>query len=122
MHELAICQSLLSEAGRLAALNSAREVTGIVVAIGPLSGVEPQLLGRAFSIARAGTLAERASLTIETAPVLVWCKACEIETQVEVNALLCGACGTWQVQLKSGNEMLLKRLELADVADAAAAE
>ena len=122
MHELAICQGLLSEIGRVAAAHGADELTKIVIAIGPLSGVEPQLLERAFSVARVGTVAHRASLQIETSPVTVWCKTCEIETKVASNALLCGTCGTWQVQLKSGDELLLKRLELADMAEATAAE
>lgn len=121
MHELAICQSLLSEVGRVAELHGAREVTEVVVAVGPLSGVEPHLLERAFSVARAGTVADHAALEIEMAPVVVWCKVCEIETPVTANALLCGGCGTWQVQLKSGSELLLMRVELAGITEAAAA-
>lgn len=122
MHELAICQSLLGEVERVAAQHGARTVTEVVVAVGPLAGVEPQLLERAFTIARAGTVADRAALEIETAPVVVWCKTCGTETAVAANALLCGGCGAWQVQLRSGDELLLKRVELADIAEAAAAE
>lgn len=116
MHELSICGSLLREVERAARAHGSREVTAIVVAIGPLSGVEAQLLARAFSVARIGTVAARAALKVETAPVVVWCAHCRIETAVAANALLCGRCGTWQVELKSGDELLLKRVELSDVA------
>jgi hydrogenase nickel incorporation protein HypA/HybF len=119
VHELAICQSLLCEVERAAAPYGGRKVIEIVVAFGSLSGIEPQLLERAFTVARCGTIADRATLKIESIPVVVRCKACETETTVAANALLCGKCGTWQVELKSGDEMLLKRVELADITDTA---
>jgi hydrogenase nickel incorporation protein HypA/HybF len=121
MHELSVCQSLLREAARVAADHAAAEVTAIVAAIGPLSGVEAPLLARAFTIACAGTIAGRATLEIEEMPVVVSCRTCNVETQVAPNALVCGGCGSWQVQLKSGDELLLKRVELAtDTVQAAA--
>ena len=40
MHELSICQGLIREVERVAAAARARDVVAIVVAIGPLSGVE----------------------------------------------------------------------------------
>lgn len=112
MHELSICQSLLGEVERVAAANGAMEVNKITVAVGPLSGVEAPLLVRAFDVARMGSVAEHAELEIEMMPAIVWCKACAVETVVATNALLCRQCGTWQVELKSGAELLLQRIEL----------
>ena len=113
MHELSVCQSLLRAAEKTAAEHGARGIVTVTVAVGPLSGVEAPLLARAFTVARMGTMAEGAELEIEAMPVRVWCEACEIETETAANALLCGGCGSWQVGLKSGDELLLKSLELA---------
>ena len=118
MHELAVCQSLLREVAQVAAEHGAVAVSSIVIAIGPLAGVEAPLLARAFSVARAGTLAENASLEVETTPIIVRCGACRTETTVAANALLCGECGAWRVELTSGDEMMLKRVELALDAEA----
>jgi len=112
VHELAVCQSLLREVRRVASAQDAAAVTKIVIVVGPLSGIESSLLVRAFSIARAGTIAERATLEVEDMLPVVWCETCGIESRVAANALLCDRCGTWRVQLRSGNEMLLKRVEL----------
>ncbi len=112
MHELAVCQSLLREVARAAAANGAGEVTRVVVAIGSLSGVEGPLLARAFEVARCGTIASGAALEIEAVPVRVRCKICAAETETPVNALLCGRCGAWQVDVLSGEELLLTRVEL----------
>ena len=121
MHELAVCQSLLGEVARAAAANGSHEVIRIVVAVGPLSGVEGPLLARAFDVARCGTIAEHAALEIEAVPVRVRCRICAVETETRANVLLCGRCGSWQVDLESGGELLLQRVELAVEADAAAA-
>lgn len=113
MHEMAICLGLLSEAARVALAHHATAVTRLSVQIGPLSGVQAPQLARAFHIARIGTLAETANLDIDATPVVVWCEPCGTETEVPPNALLCGDCGTWKVTLRSGNELLLKRVDLA---------
>lgn len=122
MHELSVTQALLRQVEQVALQHDASAVTAITLAIGPLSGVEPPLLARAFTIARAGTIANEAMLEVETPPVTVWCPACETATEVAANALLCGACGSWKVDLRSGDELLLKRVELAGVNDTLAAE
>ncbi len=122
MHELSVTQALLRQVETVAAQHDSHRVVAITLAIGPLSGVEAPLLVRAFTVARAGTIAEEAMLEIETMPVTVWCGACDAETEVAPNALLCGSCGTWRVDLRSGNELLLKRVELAAADAAIAAE
>lgn len=118
MHELAVCQSLLREVERTAQANGSGQVTRIVAGVGPLSGIEAPLLERAFTVARAGTLAAAATLEIETMPVIVWCKTCGIETAVAGNALLCGKCADWRVELRSGDQLLLTRVELTVEAEA----
>lgn len=92
----------------------AMAVTRVVVSVGPLSGVEITQLARAFDLARMGTVAEGAELEIEDIPVTIWCAPCGIESRVEPNKLLCGGCGGWRVTLRSGDELLLKRLSLVD--------
>ncbi len=120
MHELAVCQSLLSEVERVASAHGATAVSRIGIAVGPLSGIEAPLLDRAFVIARIGTLAREAELEIEEMPVTVWCAACATETRpAAANVLLCGRCGTWQVDVRSGDELILKQVELVQPSETA---
>ena len=112
MHELSVCLSLLEEVKRVAAENSATVVSRIVVTIGPLSGVEPDLLRNAYPLAAAGTLAENAELEIEPAEVVVRCSQCEAESKAQPNRLLCGECGDYRTNLVSGDEMVLQRIEM----------
>jgi hydrogenase nickel incorporation protein HypA/HybF len=113
MHELAVCQGLMSQVERIAADNQASAVERIVLQVGLLSGVEPPLLQRAFEVARAGTVAANAELEIKTGPVRLRCRECNEESEARPNRLLCAACGDWRVQVLEGEEMLLVSLELS---------
>jgi hydrogenase nickel incorporation protein HypA/HybF len=112
MHELAVCQGLMAQVETIAERENAISVTRILLHIGPLSGVEPQLLADAFPIAAAGSVAENARLDIEQQAVRVRCDSCGAETDAQPNRLLCGACGDFRTHLVSGDEMLLMSLEL----------
>jgi hydrogenase nickel incorporation protein HypA/HybF len=114
MHELSLCQSLMQQVEVIAREHRARAVSLVKVRIGPLSGVEPQLLVQAFPIASAATVAEGAVLVTETLPVRVRCRRCGAESEARPNRLVCGVCGHWQTQLLSGDEMLLASVELED--------
>ena len=112
MHELAICQSLIEQVESIALEHNAQCVTSIIVAMGPLSGVEEQLLKHAYPVASAGTVAENAELIIETLPVRVKCTQCGSESDALPNKLICKQCGDWRTTLVSGDELMLMSVEL----------
>ena len=112
MHELSICQALMTQVEEIAAREQAASVDLIVLSIGPLAGVEPELLRHAFPVAAAGSVAEQAELVIETQPLRVHCTQCGKDSEVSPNRLLCAHCGDFRTQLVSGDEMLLRSLEL----------
>lgn len=112
MHELSVCQSMLQQIEAVVAENDAIGVHRVLVQIGPLSGVEAELLAQAFPIAIAGSVADGAELVMETLPIRVRCQSCGAESEAGANRLICGDCGDWHTTLISGDEMLLASLEL----------
>jgi len=112
MHELAICQSLIDQVENIARERDAKSVTSITIGMGPLSGVEAQLLKNAYPIASAGTVAEDAELLIEHLPIKVRCSQCGSESDAQPNKLTCKQCGDWRTTLISGDEMMLMSVEL----------
>jgi len=112
MHEMAICQALLKQIDEIATRENAKEITQIVVRVGPLSGVVPDLLVSAFTIARAGTIAADAELITEDQPIRVRCQNCGTESTVSPNKLICASCGDYRTQLLAGDELLLASVEL----------
>ena len=119
MHELSICQALISQVETIAADNQATRVTAIHLGVGPLSGVEEQLLKNAYPLASASTIAQDAELFVNRTPVCVRCTSCEKESEVKPNRQLCGHCGDWRTSLISGDELLLVRVELAKAENSA---
>jgi hydrogenase nickel incorporation protein HypA/HybF len=112
MHEFSICQSLLRQVDGLAALHRAQSVSAVKVAVGPLSGVEPGLLERAFTLARSGGVAAAARLIVETTPIVVRCRSCGVQSEAAPNRLVCGRCGDFRVELASGDELILLSVDL----------
>lgn len=112
MHELSLCQALIEQVEEIARAQGADRVERICLKVGPLSGVEPELLRHAYPLVAAGTLAEGAELVIEPTEVRVRCRRCEAETLATPQRLLCGACGAWETRLIGGDELLLASLEL----------
>jgi hydrogenase nickel incorporation protein HypA/HybF len=121
VHELSICQALLQQVAAIAVAHRAQRVTAIRLGVGALAGVEPALLERAFTLARAGTLAAAADLIITTTAVAVSCRSCGRTAEVAVNRLSCPACGAIDVRVTRGEELILESLEL-DVEDDIAAD
>ncbi|MEY3288671.1 MAG: hypothetical protein RLZZ419_913 [Pseudomonadota bacterium] len=99
----------------IAKTHNAVKVVRIIVRIGLLSGIEPLLLESAFSISRAGTLAEEAEFLTETLPIRVLCNSCGAESETAINNLVCESCGGYNTKLLSGDELILARVELENV-------
>ena len=112
MHELSICQALMSQVEAIARDNQAVRVTAITLGLGPLSGVEAQLLKNAYPVASSGTVADGAELLIRSTAVRVKCSECGKESEVKPNHLTCGHCENWHTELISGDELLLIRVEM----------
>lgn len=112
MHELSVCNALIEQVENIARREHASAVARITLKIGPLSGVEWELLRNAFPLAAAGTVADQAELVIETANVIVECSICGAESGVPANRLLCASCGDFRTRIKSGDELILQRVEL----------
>ncbi len=112
MHELSVCLSLLDQVRAIAEERAATRVIRIELEVGPLSGVEIDLLESAWPMAAAGTIADDADFAVAPKAIVVRCDACGAETDAQANRLVCGKCGDYHTTLISGGEMILRRVEL----------
>jgi len=114
MHELSVCRFLIKKAEEIAKGEGAKKVTLIGVQVGPLAGIDPDLLTEAFPGASQGSMAEGAKLRIHETSVQVRCSKCGAESEVKANYLICGLCGSQDTQLISGNELMMASLEFEE--------
>jgi hydrogenase nickel incorporation protein HypA/HybF len=113
MHELSIADAVLQVALRHA---GGRKVHRVELRVGHLRQVVPSALEFAWQLITEATPAEGAKLAIEDVPARGRCRACRVETTMESFPLQCGRCGSLDVELVAGEELLVDALELEEEA------
>jgi hydrogenase nickel incorporation protein HypA/HybF len=111
MHELSIADAVVTIVNRHAA---GRPVTRVELKVGHLRQVVPSALEFAFELVAQGTPAEGAELVMEEVPASVRCRACAAESTVDAFPLACAACGSLDVEVSGGEELLVDALELEE--------
>ena len=111
MHELSIADAILH-----IALDHAgeREIEAVEVKLGHLRQVVPDALAFAWTLVSEGTPAEGAELQMEIVPAAGTCRACGTETEFDGFPLACAACGSLDVELVRGEELLVDALMLKE--------
>lgn len=112
MHELSLAEQLLPPLLETAEDHRAGRVTAVVVRAGALQQIVPESLAMAFAAVAAGTIAEGATLTVETVPVTARCRRCQHEFEVQEFLFVCPTCGVADVETTGGTELFLQSLEL----------
>ena len=111
MHELSLAESVVRIACRHAA---GRPVARVELKIGHLRQVVPSALEFAFELVAQGTPAEGAELVLEEVPAAGRCRRCGRESELPGFRLCCTACGSLDLELLRGEELLVDALEIED--------
>jgi hydrogenase nickel incorporation protein HypA/HybF len=112
VHELSLVASVFEVLEEQARAHGAVRVSRVVLRIGVMSGVVPDLLESAFEIYKKGTLAESARLEIIRVPVRVRCPDCGGESVREETDFSCAACGSRRVEIVEGRELIVETIDL----------
>jgi hydrogenase nickel incorporation protein HypA/HybF len=112
MHEYSIVQALLNQCEDHAKKNEASKIIKVVLKIGVLSGVEPHLLETAFDTFKEGTICEDATLEMNIQEIIIYCKECKSESQIDDFGLACQNCNSLNVSVVDGEDMYLMSLEM----------
>jgi len=112
MHEYSIVQSLLDLCEDNAGKNEASKVTKVVIKIGVMSGVEPELLKTAFDTFKEKTICEEAEFIMNIQPIVVKCAKCLSESILQKVEYTCPDCQSMELDILDGEEMYLMQLEL----------
>lgn len=112
MHELSLVASAFEVLEEKAREHGARRVTRVVLSVGVMSGVVPDLLVSAFDSYKKGTIAEEARLEIAAVPVKVRCPDCGGGAVREEADFSCAACGSRLVEIVAGRELVIEKIDL----------
>ena len=114
MHELAIAGHVVDIAARHA---GGRRVTKVYLKVGHLRQVVPSALSFSFDLVAQGTSVEGAELVLEEVPAFGLCRKCGVESRLEAFPLLCGACGSSDLETSQGEELYVESLEMEEHED-----
>lgn len=112
MHEYSIVQALLNSCEESARENGLDLITKVVVKIGVLSGVEPDLFITAFDTFKLHTICHNAMLEIIYQPVEIECRSCGIRSILKKNEFACISCGSIDIDVVDGEDIYLMSLEM----------
>lgn len=113
MHEFSIAENIVK--GVLVEMRKvprSGRVRKVRIAVGGLHQVVSDTLVFAYEVLVKGTPAEGSRLELRRVPVAVQCRQCGWEGGVEVPLFRCGGCGSGDVEVTKGRELLLESMEI----------
>jgi hydrogenase nickel incorporation protein HypA/HybF len=110
---MSIVQALIDQvATEVRQLPEGGRVLGIDVVIGRMSGVHADSFRFAFELLSPGTLVEGAVLKIQEPGFVLACHACHARREADLLRFECPACGSPNVSVDGGQELLLQSIEV----------
>lgn len=115
MHETSIARTLLEEVGeRVRRAGIRGRVAAVRLRLGRMSTVVPESLKFAFEVLSRGSPLDGARLEIEEVPVRARCRACGRGFEIDEPCFLCESCGSPDLEILSGNELLIDSLDVEE--------
>lgn len=109
MHELSITQSVVDAVSERIA---DQRVVSLRLEVGRLSGVVPDALRFCFELVTGETVLEGARLDIDERAGQAHCRSCDQDFVLTDLILLC-PCGSADVAVTAGRELVIKSVEVA---------
>jgi hydrogenase nickel incorporation protein HypA/HybF len=113
MHEVSIMEEAVRMAVETAKASGATRVLAVRLRVGTLSGVVPEALRFAFDVVCRDTMAEGASLELESVPPAGWCPDCRAEFECAGFPGECPRCHQPNAELRRGQELEIASVEIS---------
>ena len=114
MHELGLVFEVIKRVEAVAAENNVRHIKKVVLSIGEISYVVPMFIEEVYPDACKDTVLENSELEIETIPARVKCRQCRrVYDPVKFEGV-CPHCGKKDFEILSGNEFLIKEIQVPE--------
>lgn len=112
MYEFSLTNSVNNAVQRLCKQTGWKKVRRIMVKVGGMRKVNPELMAFIFAAVSKDTPAEGALLSVMMLPVTLKCYSCGKIVTREDTELVCPLCGSSNVQILSGHELAIESLEV----------
>jgi hydrogenase nickel incorporation protein HypA/HybF len=123
MHEFAFAYNIFKVAEATAIKYNAKKITEVILEIGELTLIVPELLQRSFEMATKGSIAEGAKLNIKITPGKIKCRDCNQISEVtltresELTGLQlfkCSNCESNNTEIVEGKKANVKNIKIQE--------
>ena len=115
MHEASIAQHIIEElSSRIADGTLPQNIERVHLNIGKFSAVVPDNLSFMFEVLSRDSTLEGVALVIEEIAIRCRCNNCQLEFPVEEMNFWCRECGSPEVSIIAGRELLIDSVEVED--------
>lgn len=110
MHEVSIALSLKEILEEEVAARSINCVKEVELEVGELSSIDPRALEDAIEVVFKDTIFSSTKFSIKTVGIKAHCNSCNKEFEVKDFNFICPFCGSSDLTLIQGEELMLKRI------------
>ena len=114
MHEISICQSIISTIEEEFDHKDVEKIREIHLKVGVLSSIEPELLKHVFELMKMDSRVQQASLFVDVVEVAGSCDHCGEQFKIEKYKFVCPACGEMVSNITGGKELLIHKIILEE--------
>jgi hydrogenase nickel incorporation protein HypA/HybF len=115
MHELSIVEALIEQVQReVQRAGQHGRVQRLELSIGRLSGVSCDSFRFAFELLAPGTLVAEARVSILQPKATCRCHACKAVGEIDEVSVRCPQCGSREVVIEGGRDLVLQSIDLED--------
>lgn len=113
MHELGVVFHCIKEVNGIAAENNVQRIKSVTVELGEVSAVIPYLFEDCWNWAvKKETVLKDASIKLETIKGVTHCEGCGKNYPTVEYGKQCPRCGSDDTYLLTGNEIIIKEIEV----------
>ncbi|MFX0082064.1 MAG: hydrogenase maturation nickel metallochaperone HypA [Candidatus Hodarchaeota archaeon] len=123
MHEFSFAYNIFKVAEATALKYNAKKITEVILEIGELTLIVPELLQRSFDMATAGSIAEGAKLIIKMLPGKIKCRDCNKNSEVTLTKdaqltglqlFQCSHCHSNNTEIIEGKKANVKNIKIQE--------
>jgi len=123
MHEFSFAYNIFKVAEATALKYNAKKITEVLLEIGELTLIVPELLQRSFDMATKGSIAEGAELIIKILPGKIKCRECNKISEVTITQeaqltglqlFQCAHCSSKNTEIIEGKKANVKNIKIQE--------
>lgn len=112
MHELSIATELFKQVEKIIEDEHLNKVISITLKIGKLHQIVPEAFDFATEVITKGTKSDGVKIIYNEIPISIKCNQCRRENEVKDFYFICEKCGSSDVEIISGNELMFESMEV----------